>query len=152
MLEVKLLPDLRKSMLDLHGLLEFMRSFRLRKQLCLTRSRWVFESYALAVRILRSSIGAFQFVRLQETSVIQIFRFAPCDRAPVLLIRSPARNQCDPDFFSLRTGPVLRAMSTNNIGRLVIIDKHNAIQPFFLRTGENTYDTAIIFESDPGWN
>ena len=35
--------------------------------------------------------------------MIQIFLFAFCDRAPVLLIRSPSRNHLDPTFF-LQTG------------------------------------------------
>ena len=148
--------DLRQPMLELHGLLEFIRPFRLRKQLCLTRSRWVFESYAWAVRVLRSNIGAYQFARLQGINVIHIFLFALCDRAPVLLIRSSARNQCDPGFLFLslnQTGPYYALCLRTNIGCLVIIEKHNSIQPFFpLQNGENLYDTATIFGSDSGWN
>ena len=120
-----------------HGLFEFIRPFRLRKQLCLTRSRWVFESYAWAVRALRSNIGAYQFARLQGTNVIRIFLCALCDRVPVALLRLRARNQCDPDFLLLslnRTGPdrFYALCLRTNIGRLVIIEKHNSIQPFFL--------------------
>ena len=76
--------------------------------------------------------------------MIHIFLFARLRSSTSLLIRSPARNQYDPVFFSLRTRPVLRAMSTNNIGRLVIIEKHKAIQLFPLRTGENLYNAATI--------
>ena len=42
----------------------------------------------------------YYFVRLQGTNVIQIFLFAFCDRASVLLIRSPSRNCPDPTFAS----------------------------------------------------
>ena len=52
------LPDLRHPMLELYGLYEFIRPFRLLKQLCLTRSRWIFDSYVLAVRVIRSKIVA----------------------------------------------------------------------------------------------
>ena len=126
------LPDLRHPMFELHTLFEFIRSFCLLRQLliCLTRSRWVFESYALAVRVLRLNIGAYQFVRLQGTNVIQIF------------------------FISLnRTGPVLRAMSTNEHWPSRDY-RETQFDPFFfpLRTGKNLYDAAAIFGSDSGGN
>ena len=92
------------------------------------------------------------FVRWQGTNAVYIFLFAPCNQAAVLLIRSPARNQCDSCFVSLQTESALRVMSTNNIVRLVIIEKNNVIQLFSLRTGENPYDAAIIFGPDPGRN
>ena len=51
------LPDLRHPMLELHGLFEFIRSFRLLKQVRWTPSRWVVDPYALVVSVVRSNIG-----------------------------------------------------------------------------------------------
>ena len=59
----------------------------------------------MGLRIIRLGYSRFkiehrsyQFVRLQGTNVIQIFLFAFCDRASVLLTRSSSRNHCDPGF------------------------------------------------------
>ena len=74
--------------------------------------------------------------------MIRIFLIAFCDLESVLLIRSPSRNQCDPDFYVL-----------------VFASEHQSVRlqgtistQLFLRPEENLDDAASIFGSDRGWN
>ena len=70
------------------------------------------------------------FVRLQGINVVQISLVAHRDQASVLLIRSSARNQCDPEFMFA-----------------FFASKHQSVRL------QGTISTAaIIFETDPGWN
>ena len=64
------------------------------------------DSIQMGLRIIRLGCSRFtiehrsyQFIYLQGTNAIQIFLFAFCDLASLLLIRSPSRNQCDQVFL-----------------------------------------------------
>ena len=70
------------------------------------------------------------FVQLQGTNVVQISLFAHCDQASVLLIRLPARNQCDPEFLFA-----------------FFASEHQSV-----RLRGTISNAAIIFEPDPGRN
>ena len=92
---VKLL-SIAANLLEHHGLFEYISPFRLRKQPCSTRSRWVFESYAWVFAFFMIEHRSLPVVRFQETRVIQIFCSRFCERA---LIRSPPGNHLCPTFF-----------------------------------------------------
>ena len=117
-------------MFELYGLFKLIRPSRLLKQLCLTQSRCFFESYALAVRVLRLSIAATNSFACKELMWSRFFYSRFFDRAPGLPIHSPSGNQCDPDF-SVR---VLRS----SIGLPICSPSRNQLDPtFFLQTGES---------------
>ena len=92
---VKLL-SIATNLLDHHGLFEYVNPFRLRKQPCSTRFRWVFESYAWVFTFFMIEHRSLPIVRFQETRMIQIFCSRFCERAS---IRSPPGGTISAQLF-----------------------------------------------------